>query len=92
MRPRSPRVEHAASLPAEAVDNHGIDGGISFPTFAAEEQRRPRRGSGIWNELNASRPGLASIIKAVALATTALVTPPSLASTSLAAATALAAS
>lgn len=74
--PRSPRVEDAASLPVEAVDVGpleaveavDIDGGIPFPTFDAEEQRRPRRGSrgSIWNELNASRAGRAPIIKEVA--------------------------
>ena len=92
LSPRSPRVEHAASLPAEAVDSHGLDAGVSFQTFDPEEHSaRPRRGSGIWNELNAARPGLASIIKAVTLATTALaITAP--ASTSLAAATTLTAS
>ena len=65
--PRSPRVEDAASLPVEAVDVGSIDGGIPFPTFEDEEQRRPRRGSrgGIWNELNASRAGRGPIIKEV---------------------------
>ena len=70
--PRSPRVEDT-SLPVEAVDVSSIDGGIPFPTFDAEEQRRPRRGSraGIWNEINASRAGRGPIIKEVSLAVTA---------------------
>jgi len=71
--PRSPRVEDAASLPVEAVDVSSIDGGIPFPTFDAEEQRRQRRGSrgGIWNEINASRAGRGPIIKEVSHAVTA---------------------